>query len=52
MDRLGFKGYAYVFMPGHVHILVEPDVEVAHDMGANGRDPLYNADVSEPVSPV
>ncbi len=28
-DRLGFRVYAFVFMPDHVHLLIQPDVEVA-----------------------
>lgn len=28
-DRLGLRVYAYVFMPDHVHWLIQPDVEVA-----------------------
>ncbi|MBL8064673.1 MAG: transposase [Chthonomonadaceae bacterium] len=28
-DRLGFRVYAFVFMPDHVHLMIQPDVDVA-----------------------
>lgn len=28
-DRLGFRLYAYVFMPDHAHLLIDPDISVA-----------------------
>lgn len=31
-DRLDFKVYAYVFMPDHVHLLIDPNLDVA-DVG-------------------
>ena len=28
-DRLGFRVYAYFFMPDHAHLLIDPEVDVA-----------------------
>ena len=45
---VGERTLARAVTDGESHI--RRTIAFAHDMGANGRDPLYNADISEPVS--